>query len=87
MRIGDYITVLRDGQITGHAMVKDIDTRWIVRSMIGSDAKDFAKSVDHRLGEEAFRAEEICLPRRTGGLASTMSRSRYVRARCWVSTG
>ena len=69
MRIGDYITVLRDGQITGHAMVKDIDTKWIVRSMIGSDAKDFAKSVDHRLGGEVFRAEEVCLPRRTGGLA------------------
>ncbi|WP_034885769.1 sugar ABC transporter ATP-binding protein [Ensifer aridi] len=69
MRIGDYITVLRDGQITGHAMVKDIDTKWIVRSMIGSDAKDFAKSVEHRLGAEMFRAEEICLPRRTGGLA------------------
>ncbi len=69
MRIGDYITVLRDGQITGHAMVRDIDTKWIVRSMIGSDAKDFAKSVDHRLGEEIFRAEDICLPRKTGGLA------------------
>ncbi|WP_457588615.1 sugar ABC transporter ATP-binding protein [Ensifer canadensis] len=69
MRIGDYITVLRDGQITGHAMVRDIDTKWIVRSMIGSDAKDFAKSVDHRLGEEMFRAEDICLPRKTGGLA------------------
>jgi erythritol transport system ATP-binding protein len=69
MRIGDHITVLRDGQITGHAMVKDIDTKWIVRSMIGSDAKDFAKSVDHQLGGEVFRAEDISLPRRTGGLA------------------
>ena len=69
MRIGDYITVLRDGQITGQAMVRDIDTKWIVRSMIGSDAKDFAQSVDHKLGSEAFRAENICLPRRTGGLA------------------
>lgn len=69
MRIGDYITVLRDGQITGHAMVKDIDTKWIVRSMIGSDAKDFAKSVTHTIGDEVFRAEEICLPRPTGGLA------------------
>ncbi len=69
MRIGDYITVLRDGQITGQAMVRDIDTKWIVRSMIGSDAKDFAKSVDHKLGAEAFRAEDICLPRKTGGLA------------------
>jgi erythritol transport system ATP-binding protein len=69
MRIGDYITVLRDGQITGQAMVRDIDTKWIVRSMIGSDAKDFAKADNHTLGAEAFRAEEISLPRRTGGLA------------------
>ncbi|EJL58581.1 ABC-type sugar transport system, ATPase component [Rhizobium sp. CF122] len=69
MRIGDYITVLRDGQITGQAMMRDIDTRWIVRSMIGSDAKDFAKSVDHLAGREMFRAEDISLPRPTGGLA------------------
>ncbi len=69
MRIGDYITVLRDGQITGQAVVRDIDTRWIVRSMIGSDAKDFAKSVDHVVGKEMFRAEHISLPRSTGGLA------------------
>ncbi|MDP9588206.1 UNVERIFIED_ORG: erythritol transport system ATP-binding protein [Shinella zoogloeoides] len=69
MRIGDYITVLKDGQITGHAMVKDIDTRWIVRSMIGSDAKDFAKQLDHEPGEEVFRAEDICLPRAQGGYA------------------
>ncbi|WP_283193091.1 sugar ABC transporter ATP-binding protein [Rhizobium sp. AN80A] len=69
MRIGDYITVLRDGQITGHAMVRDIDTKWIVRSMIGSDAKDFAKAAEHEFGPEAFRAEDISLPRRTGGLA------------------
>lgn len=69
MRIGDYITVLKDGQITGHAKVRDIDTRWIVRSMIGSDAKDFAKPVDHLPGEEVFRTEEICLPRAQGGYA------------------
>jgi erythritol transport system ATP-binding protein len=69
MRIGDYITVLKDGQITGHAMVKDIDTRWIVRSMIGSDAKDFAKQGEHAIGEEVFRTENICLPRAHGGYA------------------
>jgi erythritol transport system ATP-binding protein len=69
MRIGDYITVLRDGQITGQAMVKDIDTQWIVRSMIGSDAKDFARPVNHTIGNEVFRAEDISLPRPTGGLA------------------
>jgi erythritol transport system ATP-binding protein len=69
MRIGDYITVLRDGQITGQAKVSEIDTKWIVRSMIGSDAKDFAKSVEHTVGGEAFRAENITLPRKTGGFS------------------
>jgi erythritol transport system ATP-binding protein len=69
MRIGDYITVLKDGQITGHAKVKDIDTRWIVRSMIGSDAKDFAKQVEHDVGGEVLRTEDICLPRAQGGYA------------------
>ncbi len=69
MTIGDYITVLKDGQITGHAKVKDVDTRWIVRSMIGSDAKDFAKSVDHQMGEEIFRVEDMVLPRAHGGMA------------------
>ncbi|PWE53248.1 sugar ABC transporter ATP-binding protein [Metarhizobium album] len=69
MRIGDYITVLKDGQITGHALVKDIDTRWIVRSMIGSDAKDFAKEVDHELGGEVIRLDNITLPRSQGGYA------------------
>ncbi|MBD8553549.1 sugar ABC transporter ATP-binding protein [Rhizobium sp. CFBP 8762] len=69
MRIGDYITVLRDGQITGQAQVKDIDTQWIVRSMIGSDAKDFAKSVSHTIGSEAIRVEDVCLPRVQGGFA------------------
>lgn len=69
MRIGDYITVLKDGQITGNAMVRDIDTAWIVRSMIGSDAKDFAKDVSHTLGDEVIRLEDISLARASGGLA------------------
>ena len=69
IRIGDTITVLRDGRVTGSELVKNIDTQWIVRQMIGSDAKDFAKADGHRPGEEMFRVEEICLPRATGGLA------------------
>ncbi len=69
MRIGDTITVLRDGTITGQEEIKNIDTQWIVRSMIGSDAKDFAKAVTHTIGEERFRAENISLARSIGGLA------------------
>ena len=69
VRIGDYITVLRDGRITGHERMTDVDTHWIVRQMIGQDAKDFAKGVGHSVGEVVFRADNVTLPRNTGGLA------------------
>jgi erythritol transport system ATP-binding protein len=69
IRIGDYITVLRDGRVTGNRPMADIDVHWIVRQMIGSDAKDFSTSGDHEFGREALRAEDICLPRITGGYA------------------
>jgi erythritol transport system ATP-binding protein len=66
-RIGDFITVLRDGRVTGHERMANVDVGWIVRQMIGSASKDFAKTDEHAVGEEAFRAEDICLPRATGG--------------------
>ena len=69
IRIGDYITVLRDGQITGSAKMKDVDTKWIVRQMIGSDAKDFSTPGAHIIGAEVLNVEDICLPRLTGGFA------------------
>jgi len=69
VRIGDYITVLRDGAITGSEAMKNVDTKWIIRQMIGSDAKDFSKSETATLGPEIFACHDISLPRRTGGLA------------------
>ena len=69
VRIGDYITVLRDGRVTGNQQMKDVDVHWIVHQMIGSDAKDFATPGDHGFGGEALRADDICLPRITGGYA------------------
>ena len=47
----------------------DVDVHWIVRQMIGSDAKDFSTPGDQGFGGEALRAEDICLPRITGGYA------------------
>ncbi|HEY9214416.1 MAG TPA: sugar ABC transporter ATP-binding protein [Ancylobacter sp.] len=67
VRIGDYITVLRDGRITGHEKMGAIDVRWIVRQMIGSDAKDFARAASAVEEREVFRAEAISLPRMGGG--------------------
>ncbi len=69
IRIGDYITVLRDGRITGHDRMAQVDTKWIIRQMIGSDAKDFSQSSVHGFGEIVMRCTDVSLPRSTGGLA------------------
>ena len=69
MRIGDFITVLRDGRVTGARPIAEVGLHWIVRQMIGSDAKDFSAAGDHRFGGEALRTEDVCLPRAAGGYA------------------
>ena len=69
IRIGDWITVLRDGRITGSREMAGVDVGWIVRNMIGAASKDYARTGDHALGAEVFRAEEITLPRPGGGRA------------------
>ena len=67
VRIGDYITVLRDGKITGARSMDGIDLSWIVQNMIGGASKDFPKTQVQEFGEEIFRADDITLPRMGGG--------------------
>ncbi|MCO6384319.1 sugar ABC transporter ATP-binding protein [Oceanicola sp. 502str15] len=67
IRIGDYITVLRDGEITGSRSMDGVDLRWIVEAMIGGAQKDFAASIGHEPGDEVFRAEDVVLPKMGGG--------------------
>ena len=69
IRIGDYITVLRDGIITGSREMKGVDIAWIVNAMIGEKTKEFPRTEPARFGNEVFRTESICLPRAGGGYA------------------
>lgn len=67
IRIGDYITVLRDGEITGAQSMVGVDIPWIVRAMIGEGSKEFPRTEPANFGAEVFRADSICLPRLGGG--------------------
>lgn len=69
VRIGDYVTVLRDGRISGARSMAGVDVPWIVRAMIGAASKDYAKTEDHDFGVEVFRAENVRLPKPMGGFA------------------
>ncbi|ETD82095.1 sugar ABC transporter ATP-binding protein [Rhodobacter capsulatus] len=67
IRVGDYITVLRDGTITGARSMEGVDIPWIVQAMIGSSSKEYGRSEVANFGPEIFRAEAITLPRAGGG--------------------
>ena len=42
MRIGDFVTIFRDGRLVAEAAVKDIDVPWIVKQMVG-EGKSYPK--------------------------------------------
>lgn len=69
MRIGDNITVLRDGKIVAHAEVADINISWIVKNMVGSD-KGYQKRVsntDWNKRETVLEVKGLSLPKKGGG--------------------
>ena len=68
IQVGDYITVLRDGIITGARPMDGVDIAWIVRNMIGASGKDFSKQVEHPYGDEILRAEHVSLAGPGGAL-------------------
>ncbi|QYD72917.1 sugar ABC transporter ATP-binding protein [Paraburkholderia edwinii] len=68
IRIGDYITVLRDGRITGNQPMAQVDVPWIVRQMVGRDTKDFSRPIGHERGAEVLAVRDVSLPRKGSGL-------------------
>ena len=66
MRIGDYITVLRDGRRQADALVKDISVDWIIERMVGATGLvSQGKAGD--LGDNALTVVNVSLPRAAGG--------------------
>jgi erythritol transport system ATP-binding protein len=66
MRIGDYITVLRDGRRQADALVKDISVDWIIERMVGSTKLALQEKAG-KLGDNALMVRGLSLPRAAGG--------------------
>ncbi len=69
IRVGDWITVRRDGEITGSRPMAGVDVPWIVTAMIGEKTEEFPRTKAAIFGAEVFRAKDITLPRVGGGYA------------------
>lgn len=67
LQIGDYVTVLRDGQLVAEEPCTNIDVPWIVEQMVGKNPAGLFMHEVHEIGEELLRVEELTLPRIGGG--------------------
>jgi erythritol transport system ATP-binding protein len=66
LRIGDYVTVLRDGKSAAHAPAQDVNLTWIIEKMVGRTVR--APSRHNRFHESAgskpiLTVENLTLPR------------------------
>ncbi|MGN0909378.1 MAG: sugar ABC transporter ATP-binding protein [Succinivibrio sp.] len=69
MRIGDYLTIFRDGKLVAQDQTKNIDLAWIVRNMIGK-GKNYPKrteKVDWSTRPKVLEIKDLCLPKAGGG--------------------
>lgn len=69
MRIGDNVTILRDGKWIAREEVKNVDVPWIVKRMVGTD-KSYPKKdreIDWSKQEKVLEVKDLSLPKAGGG--------------------
>ncbi len=69
LQIGDYITVLRDGQLVTEEKIPSIDLPWIVRQMVGGAEKEIFAGEVHETGEVLMECRNLTLRSEPDGLS------------------
>lgn len=68
MKVGDFVTILRDGVKVAEDYIDNIDKTWIVRNMVGKERSDVnVQNRNSSIGEEILRIENLMLPSEAGG--------------------
>jgi erythritol transport system ATP-binding protein len=62
-RIGDYVTVLRDGRLAAEAAIADVDAHWIIEEMIGRDPEALFVHEDRSQGALLLDVRDVTVPR------------------------
>jgi erythritol transport system ATP-binding protein len=61
-RIGDYVTVFRDGSLVAHESMSKTDTAWIVRQMVGRDPDSLYPRNDSASGDVLLEVRGLSAP-------------------------
>ena len=67
IRIGDFVTILRDGHRVADAKVGDIDIDWIIHHMVGHSNLTIEKIPFEGDASPVMTVQDYCLPRLGGG--------------------
>ena len=67
LRIGDRVTVMRDGRIVATEDARAIDVDWIIERMVGRTPASLFTRTDHELGEVLLQVRDVTLQRLGGG--------------------
>lgn len=62
MQIGDYITILRDGNFIAEAAIPDVNLKWIVDNMVGRDASKNYVPAPHDINDVILSVRNLTLP-------------------------
>ncbi len=67
MKIGDYITVLRDGHKVAESPMSKVSLPWIIERMVGRDTAATYQPPAHAFGDEILTMQDMTLPKTGGG--------------------
>ncbi len=67
VRIGDYVTVLRDGRLQASAVMRDVDIPWLIAQMVGPMLAGSLPAVPPHASKEVLRMDQVCLRNPHGG--------------------
>ncbi|MEP6464242.1 MAG: sugar ABC transporter ATP-binding protein [Frankiaceae bacterium] len=74
-RIGDYVTVLRDGSLVAEAAMTETDTAWIVQQMVGRGQESLFSRSDSEAGDVLLEVVDLSSPGVSGPVVDSISLS------------
>ena len=72
-RIGDHVTVLRDGSLVAEAPMSETDTGWIVQNMVGRSEASLFSRTSGTIGAPVLEVEHLSVPGKTARLVDDVS--------------
>lgn len=77
-RLGDVVTILRDGNMSGHYRLDDVSNEQLISDMVGREMKDFYPHIPHNPGEAVLEIANLTSGSAVQGASLTLRAGEIV---------